>query len=620
MSPRAGAASASASAARRDAAILRTFAARIDPADAGAHNDLGVVYFRRGMIAEAVALLSRALELAPGWTVARRNLEIAYHNTGYYERRVAALREQLRGAPADREARWELARAYALLDQTADAAAECDALLQSHAGDVPALLLRARLAGDAGDAAAAASWLAEAQRVAPGDPAVQQAMAGAPMPPPTAAPAPDGPHLSLAQYDPGRYAAAAAVALHAPLASHDAATADGELHLALGTAFRQQGYLAEAMRELRLALAAGVARDRGLAALGELHLLRREPGEARRVFDELLAEAPTSARWWSDRGVALQQADDADGAAASYARALALVPDYAPAHNNLGVLRAGRGDADGACAAFRAALSAEPALEAAQLNLGRQLARMRQSAAALDAYRSVLAQVPDHAAAWTGIGHVLASVGRQAEARTAFERAIAARPDDAEAHFALSFTLSRLGDVEGALHTTRRALELEPYYVPPGFALAIGAAGGEAMTIDLPLPSEEVEVVAAPPAMVGRPAAAAVAATAGPSGVIGRLQRDPRDAGALHELALSLLALGRPAEARVAVERLLRAAPAHVEGWALAADLAMARGGYRDAVAAWERVLALAPAGALRTRARREHRSARDLLHVRGGG
>ncbi len=33
----------------RDLAVLRSFARRIDPSDAGAHNNLGVLYFRRGL-------------------------------------------------------------------------------------------------------------------------------------------------------------------------------------------------------------------------------------------------------------------------------------------------------------------------------------------------------------------------------------------------------------------------------------------------------------------------------------------------------------------------------------------------------------------------------------------
>ena len=64
------------------------FARRIDPSDAGAHNNLGVLYYNKGLLGEAVAAFSRALELDAKMQVAQRNLEIAYFNTGYYDRRV----------------------------------------------------------------------------------------------------------------------------------------------------------------------------------------------------------------------------------------------------------------------------------------------------------------------------------------------------------------------------------------------------------------------------------------------------------------------------------------------------------------------------------------------------
>jgi len=38
----------------READVLRTFARRIDAADPGAHNNLGVLYFRRGLVDEAI--------------------------------------------------------------------------------------------------------------------------------------------------------------------------------------------------------------------------------------------------------------------------------------------------------------------------------------------------------------------------------------------------------------------------------------------------------------------------------------------------------------------------------------------------------------------------------------
>ena len=101
---------ASALTSERDRDVLRSFARRIDPGDAGAHNNLGVLYYNKGLYEEAVSAFMRALELDAKMQVAQRNLEIAYFTTGYYDRRVSELKEKLRASPADRDAFAEEAR------------------------------------------------------------------------------------------------------------------------------------------------------------------------------------------------------------------------------------------------------------------------------------------------------------------------------------------------------------------------------------------------------------------------------------------------------------------------------------------------------------------------------
>ncbi|MBU2463567.1 MAG: tetratricopeptide repeat protein, partial [Candidatus Edwardsbacteria bacterium] len=64
--------------------ILRGFRSRIDAGDASAHNNLGVVYFNKGMYAEAVEVLQMALEIDPQNVLARSNLEVVYRKSGYY--------------------------------------------------------------------------------------------------------------------------------------------------------------------------------------------------------------------------------------------------------------------------------------------------------------------------------------------------------------------------------------------------------------------------------------------------------------------------------------------------------------------------------------------------------
>src|SRR3954467_6802602 len=122
----------------RDREVLRSFARRIDPSDAGAHNNLGVLYYNKGLYQEAVAAFMKALEIDQKMEVATRNLEIAYFNTGYYDTRIPELKERVRLRPDDRDARWELGRTFALLGKQEEAVVEFRALLAHAPGDVGA--------------------------------------------------------------------------------------------------------------------------------------------------------------------------------------------------------------------------------------------------------------------------------------------------------------------------------------------------------------------------------------------------------------------------------------------------------------------------------------------------
>jgi tetratricopeptide (TPR) repeat protein len=123
----------------RDLAVLRSFARRIDPSDAGAHNNLGVLYYQKGLIEDAIAEFVRALELDPRMQVAQSNLDIAYRESGHYDRRITDLRERVRRHPEDRDARWELGRAHAALGRHAEAIAEFQQARSSQTHKVQAL-------------------------------------------------------------------------------------------------------------------------------------------------------------------------------------------------------------------------------------------------------------------------------------------------------------------------------------------------------------------------------------------------------------------------------------------------------------------------------------------------
>jgi tetratricopeptide (TPR) repeat protein len=503
----------------RDLAVLRSFARRIDPTDAGAHNNLGVLYFQKGMIAEAIAAFSRGLELDPKMQVAQRNLEIAYHNTGYYDRRVSELQERLRQSPDDRDARLELGRAYAALGQFDEAVAEFEQILAHHPRDAAAVIQLGMAEKARGRLEIAADWFEQAQALDPASSVVQfylgevlynrglnEAALGALQRAVQLNPDNANAHYLMAfvlgdmgRHQEARSASKRAIELNPPLARAQANLSIERLsaerrsqpflvrealemevvegrelaHFNLGLAFRQKGYYVEALHEYRLALERGEDRQLVLQAMAEVHLLRRDFTAALELYETLIQEVLDSPKLWNERGVVLHQAGRMDEGIGSYRRAVEIDPKYALAWNNTGVALAHQGGTEEAIEAFRTALQLRPTFAAARLNLALLLFHIRRLQLALEAYRQVLADEPGNASAWNGVGLVLVELKRFADARNAFARAVEADAQHAGAHYNLSFALSNLGDFDGALRATKRALELDPYYVSQKFALTI---------------------------------------------------------------------------------------------------------------------------------------------------
>ena len=508
-------------ASERDREVLRSFARRIDASDAGAHNNLGVLYYNKGLYEEAVGAFMRALELDPRMQVAQRNLEMAYLSSGAADERIAQLREELRASPADREHRWELARTLTLLGRHQEAMAEYNQILRYHNFDLGALIQLGLAEKEIGDIEVAQNWFEQALGVDPDSSLVyfylgeieynrgllEEALG----------------HLQRSielnpenheawyllgfvlgdagLHDDAKDATERAIKLNPSLGKAQANLAispDAQkkyvekakrdtkrvvemeirdesplTHFNLGLAFRKKGYFAEALSEYELALHRGEDRDLVEQAMAEVYLLNRMPGRALALYEGLIARQPQSPKLWNERGVALHQEGRYLDAQESYRRAIAAEPTYALALNNLGVALYHAGDAEQSFDSFRRALESHGTFVKARLNTALLFWKGKRLELALEAYRKVLALSAEHPVAWNGVGLVLSELKKYSDARNAFARAIQARPAYAEAHYNLSFTLSNLGDFEGALRETKLGLELDPYYVAQKFELAI---------------------------------------------------------------------------------------------------------------------------------------------------
>lgn len=378
---------------------------RLDPRDAGAFNNLGVLYASRGMYAEALDVLLHAIALDPRLRTAMRNLEIVSACPGAIARRLEELTARLDINPKDRGARLERARLDRVTGHVADAIHLLDGLIAENAEDGDALFERGLIEQRNGDLRRAEQWFTRAvqagsrgdarvflaevlyqrgqneQALTELDQYLQHAFDHAEAHRVRAFILGDMGRLEEAQ-EASRLATALNPALDAiepnlaldastvptPVAAHAAHPVDAHTHLSLGLAFRQRGYLAEARREFDLAQERGEDALRVLHALAELDLIEGHAGAAQSRLELLLVEQDHP-RWWCEHGVALHQLGDVAAAIVSYQRALRLDPRHVLAWNNLGVAHAVQGDRIAAADALRRASELDGSLAPLRANL-----------------------------------------------------------------------------------------------------------------------------------------------------------------------------------------------------------------------------------------------------------
>ncbi|RBP17589.1 tetratricopeptide repeat protein [Roseiarcus fermentans] len=196
----------------------------------------------------------------------------------------------------------------------------------------------------------------------------------------------------------------------------------------------------------RLRRAAELEPTRPEAAFGAaIASIAVDPGQAQRVFDDLLRRFPDPVATWAEVGDALERSGQRELAARAFAMALRAQPTvklllrFGSALHALGR----RGEAAGA---YRKALELDPASAEAWFKLGLAFQDGRRPDRAAEAYRSALALRPDLAEAETNLGVVLQEQGELAAAKQAYGRAIALMPS-AFGRVAQALTTSPKGEL-----------------------------------------------------------------------------------------------------------------------------------------------------------------------------
>lgn len=281
--------------------------------------------------------------------------------------------------------------------------------------------------------------------------------------------------------------------------------------------------VAKRLRETRSAILADPRSADGWGRFGMVAHAHELWEEARTAYHHAEELDPSNERWPYYLGEVLSViGTDLEAAERAFRRAMALRPDYGPAHMRLGNVLVARDRVEDAAAQFERAIALQPDLEPARVALAQirlSQGELEDSAALLE---GVLAEAPRHGQALSTLAQVYMRQGRRGEAREIAERArdpasynlysdplmsevvaegvssvqlweraksffevgnyeqaarglrlvVDLQPSNAGAHHQLAISYGNLGDLERSRYHLERTVNLDPESVEPRIQLA----------------------------------------------------------------------------------------------------------------------------------------------------
>jgi Flp pilus assembly protein TadD len=197
--------------------------------------------------------------------------------------------------------------------------------------------------------------------------------------------------------------------------------------------------------------------------------------DARASYREALRLSPNLAQPRNNMGQVLQEEGDLRGALAWYRQALQLDPHSPRIHANLASAFEEQGHFGAAAERYRTALQLDPAFAEAHNGLGFVLHQQGNFAEAMTEYREVIRLRPSFALGHCNLGNLLEELGDFKEAEAGYRTALSHDPNLAVAHAQLA-TLLRGKLPDDDLAALRRALDRPDLPIARRLALHFGLA------------------------------------------------------------------------------------------------------------------------------------------------
>jgi len=489
--------------------ILKSFAQRIPVNDSGAHNNLAVVYYNKGLYDEAIEELEKALQIDPNFILARNNLEIILKKSGHLEQKIKELARIIDVEPFDEKRTLELADTYRKLNRYSQAIIFYKKVLDFNPGSYEAhfglgttlkilgkyddaleeikrsLELKInpegyRLLGETYfnkgvidlaiknfyesltlDSSSAEGHLflgfalGEKGKIKDGVEEIKKAIALNP---------------ALAQFEPNlpidlKEHKAHWEFLKGQLGISKVSVNEYQVHYNLGITYLNKGLFNEAKREFDECLKLRTDNPELFVSLGELHIFFNKFDDAIKHFDRSLELDFSAARGANGIGVAYLLKNDYVRATSWFEKSLALEKDFPPTLNNLAVTQLCENKIDDAIQNLQTA--ANLGNKEAKFNLGMYYFKKGDFEHGLKYFQGD--SLDDH----FGRGIIYGEVGRDDEALNAFKNVLVISPNYAGAYYNIGFILMKLGKYEEGLSFIRKGMEIEPNYEKDKFRLSI---------------------------------------------------------------------------------------------------------------------------------------------------
>ncbi len=489
--------------------VLKSFAERIPDNDPGAHNNLAVVYYNKGLYEEAIQELEKALSIDPNFTLARNNLEIILKKSGKLDTRVKELAHHIEVEPFDELKTLELADTYRKLNRYSQAIIYYRKVLDFNPGSYEAhfgLGITLKSLGKYDDALEEIKKSLEIKISPEGyrllgeiyfnkgaiDLAIRNFQESIMLDPGSAethfflgfAYGEKGMHRegreeikkaiqinpALAQFEPNlpielKEHKGHLDFLREQLGVPRTSVNEFQAHYNLGMTYRNKGLFTEAKREFDEALK---LKDNDVDlynTLAEVNIFLNKLDDAQKYFARSLELDTINPRALNGLGVVSLKMHDYQKAKDYFEKTLGVDKNYTQALANLGLAHYLLGNIEEALRDCNSAR--EKGSEEARYNLGMHYYKKGDYDQTLRIFDN------DSIDSMFFRGLVFAEIGRHDEAIDCFKKIIGLLPTYAGAYYNLGFLLMKIGQFEEGLSNIRRGMEIEPNYEKDKYRIAV---------------------------------------------------------------------------------------------------------------------------------------------------